>query len=121
MKYYISQTMPTYGVKLEDRFPVGRPVWAVAYRINDDTEDARLKCLPTRGEIVHTGGKYGKYQFVPYKNGTTEKRKSGEVEVRSRIYADTYEEAVEMYNELVQKRIDKLYQMIESSKSDLIR
>lgn len=36
------------------------------------------------------------------------------------MYADTYEEAVEMYNELVQKRIENLERMIESAKLDMI-
>lgn len=36
------------------------------------------------------------------------------------MYADTYEEAVEMYNDLVQRRIDNLQRMIESAKSDMI-
>lgn len=36
------------------------------------------------------------------------------------MYADTYEEAVEMYNDLVQRRIYNLQRMIESAKSDMI-
>ena len=58
--------------------------------------------------------------FVPYKKGTREKRKSGIVGFQARMYADTYEEAVEMYNELVQKRIENLERMIESAKLDMI-
>lgn len=39
----------------------------------------------------------------------------------SRYYTDTYEEAVEMYNELVQKRIDNLKLMIKEAENDKIK
>lgn len=88
----------------------------LAYDINDDTERHDLRCEPVLGEIVDNGLRY----FVPYKKGTKVKRGSGSVRRDSRMYADTYEEAVEMYNDLVQRRIDNLRRMIESAKSDMI-
>ena len=37
------------------------------------------------------------------------------------MYADTYEEAVEMYNEHIQFQIDRLNKLIESCKQDFIK
>ena len=47
--------------------------------------------------------------------------KNTKVNADSRMYADTYEEAVEMYNEYVQFQIDKLNKLIESCKQDFIK
>lgn len=49
-----------------------------------------------------------------------QKRKSGIVDFNSRMYADTYEEAVEMFNELIQQRIDNLYRMAEEAKKHMV-
>lgn len=95
--------------------PVGKPIWAAAYEINDDTKVTNLRCLPTHGEITKYGGRYF---FVPYKKGTTEKRSSGEVLYWARLYADTYEEAVDLYNEMIDTRIEKLQKMIEEARAD---
>lgn len=124
MKYYYSdpygQYYETYSI---DELPLNKPVWGFAYSINDDTEDKRLICLPVQGEIHKNDNchKWSDYCFSPYKKGINTKRKSGVVDFNSRMYADTYEEAVEMFNELVQKRIDNLYQMAEKAKADMIK
>lgn len=98
-----------------EQLPVGKPIWAVAYEINDDTKVTKLRCLPILGEIE----KYGnRHFFVPYKKGTTEKRSSGEVLFWARLYADTYEEAVELYCEMIDARIEKLQEMIEEARAD---
>ena len=52
------------------------------------------------------------------KDGTL---KNSKVNADSRMYADTYEEAVEMYNEYVQFQIDRLNKLIESCKQDFIK
>ena len=133
MKYYhrfkiINEGEPNeyiyvYPYDIEE-LPVGEPIYGFAYNVNDDTEQRRLSCKPVLGEIVSTEnikcGLWSRYVFVPYKSGTTEKRKSGYVDFDSRMYASTYVEAVEMYNELVQERIDNLYSMINSAKEDII-
>lgn len=98
--------------------PLNTPIWAVAYKINDETKHTRLICKPMLGEIIK--GRW-KTEFFPYKKGTRTLRESGEVNVYSREYADTYEEAVELYNSLVQERIDKLKDMIAEAENDLIR
>jgi len=124
MKYYHNIKTVTYedgskfifnaGYEINE-LPTNKPIWGFAYDINNDTEHNRLRCLPVLGEI----DKDNKY-FYPYKNGTTQRRKSGWVYFSSRMYADTYTEAVEMYNELVQKRIDELNRMIKVAEEDKI-
>jgi hypothetical protein len=94
--------------------PRNKSIWAVAYSINDDTDHHRLMCKPTNGELVD-------YSFVPYKIGTKTKRASGRVSKYARKYADTYEEAVDLFNSLVQKRIDNLLEMAEDAKKDFIK
>lgn len=126
MKYYYKdpygQYYNTYSIS---ELPLNKPIWGFAYSINDDTEDKRLICLPVQGEIFENINRnykiWSKYCFIPYKKGTNTKRKSGVVDFNSRMYADTYEEAVEMFNELVQQRIDNLYQMAEKAKADMIK
>lgn len=98
---------------------LNKDLYGFAYEINDDTKDCRLSCRPVIGTSIHEGGKI--YYFVPYKKGTQELRKSGRVLFESRMYADTYKEAVEMYNELVQKRIEKLKEMIQEAEKDKIQ
>ena len=133
MKYYKESRVVNEGKSNEyvfqypyniDNLPVNKPVYGLAYEVNDDTEYKRLSCEPVLGEIVSTEDieckLWSKYVFVPYKNGTTERRKSGYVDFQSRMYADTYSEAVEMYNELVKKRIDNLYKLIGSAEDDII-
>lgn len=133
MKYYhetkiINEGEPDEYVYVKPynigNLPTNKPIYGFAYDINDDTEHKRLSCKPVLGEIISTEGVkcklWSSYVFIPYKSGTTEKRKSGYVDFQSRMYADTYTEAVEMYNELVKERIDNLYKLIESAEEDII-
>lgn len=133
MKYYhktriTNEGKPNEYVYVEpyniNNLPVNKAIYGFAYDVNDDTEHKRLSCKPVSGEIISTEGikckLWSSYVFIPYKNGTTEKRKSGYVDFRSRMYADTYTEAVEMYNELVKERIDNLYKLIDSAEEDII-
>ena len=98
---------------------LNKDLYGFAYEINDDTKDCRLSCRPVLGTIIERG--INIYYFAPYKKGTQELRKSGRVLFESRMYADTYKEAVEMYNELVQKRIEKLKEMIQEAEKDKIQ
>ena len=96
--------------------PVGKPVWAVAYDVNNETGHVNLKCLPVQGEIMPYGS-----LFRPFKKGTTTpKAKSSGVHWSSRVYADTKKEAEEMYNELVQRRIDLLQNAIDNARNDFL-
>lgn len=132
MKYYhetkvINKGKPDeyiydYGYDI-NKLPLNKPVWGFAYDINDDTKHRRLSCFPVLGEISENDikEKWSIYCFFPYKKGTKQKRKSGAVDFNSRYYADTYEEAVEMYNELVQQRIDNLNRMVKEAEKDKIK
>ena len=128
MKYYHeTRTIGEYSLVLNydiKDIPINTPIYGFAYEVNDDTDIKRLACKPVLGEVIENEGiscrLWCKYVFIPYKVGTSEKRKSGYVNFDSRCYADTYEEAVEMYNELVQQRIDRLKSLIESAEDDKI-
>ena len=79
--------------------PKNKPLWAVAYDIDNDTGRVRLSCKPTLGEVVSSSeikasSLWSNYIFVPYKKGTHTRCKSGFVSCGARMYADTYEEAV---------------------------
>lgn len=128
MKYYHNFETVVYtdgtsrevdlGYNIHD-LPLNRPIWAVAYSVDDNTERNRLICRPTLGEI-HQWSHYNSGTFYPYKKGTNEVRTTGGVNFNSRMYADTYDGAVEMFNELVQKRIDNLLAMVIKAEEDRI-
>lgn len=114
MKYYRKQWVNgcERSYDLND-LPIDKPIWAFAYTIKNDTAQRTYYSLPVCGEINEHG------VFRPYKkNGDLSGSKY--YNFNSRSYADTYEEAVEMYNELVQKRIDRLKAAIEDAKKDFI-
>lgn len=124
MKYYHkihNEYNYDLGYNIND-LPLNKPIYGFAYDINDDTRNKRLNCMPTLGEISENNikRKWSNYCFYPYKKGTKQRKKSDIVDFQSRHYADTYKEAVEMYNELVQKRIDNLKQMINKAENDKI-
>lgn len=70
--------------------PCNAPIWGLAYDINNETEHRNYSCKPVLGEIRGRS-------FHKYKKGTTECQLAG-VSIWARQYADTYEEAVELYN-----------------------
>lgn len=129
MKYYHQ----THEIKLGDDIdiiklpykpsidvPVDTDVWAIAYTVDDESNRNRLRCEPTLGQIKKRSEKYNAHDFVPYNKQRTGFRKSGHVDINARMYADTYEEAVELYNELVEARINKLQTMLNEAKSDML-
>ena len=125
MKYHYKKITNIIGQTMEVKYqlkdlPVNTPIWGFAYSINDDTTCSRLKCLPVLGEIKPNERYENRSKFYPYKTNTTELNTSKSVYFQNRMYADTYEEAVEMYNELVKKRINKLTSELENAKNDII-
>lgn len=92
--------------------PCNTPIWGLAYDVNNETEHRNYSCKPVLGEIR------GRH-FHKYKKGTTECQLAS-VSIFARQYADTYEEAVELYNSLVMDRIDTLYKLLDSAQKDLI-
>lgn len=100
--------------------PVDTDIYAVAYEIDNNTNLANLRCKPTKGQIIYDPKSQCDYRFVPYSKDGSRFLDSGRVDFQKRLYADTYEEAVEMYNELVQKRITQLEEIINLTKKDII-
>lgn len=91
----------------------GRHLWACAYEIDNETLHPHLRQTPVEGILTPD------LQFAVFTKGET-LRKSGRVSYYSRQYADTYEEAVELYNELVTKRRKRLEQMEDSVYDDYL-
>ena len=131
--------------------PLNTPVYATAYRIDNETLRAYLKCEPILGEVINLeryekeiGGNVPRFlrgrTTSDYINGewkerwvekpinifvpykaNKKKKKKNGVQCNSRRYADTYEEAVENYNGSVQHRINKLLELAEEVKNDFIK
>ena len=79
-----------------------------------------MRCEPTKGQIIHDPKSGCDYRFASYNKSGTELLKSGRVDFQSRYYADTLEEAKEMYNFLIESRIKQLENLIEITKQDMI-
>ena len=100
-------------------------VWACAYNEDNNYEYSHLKQLPIQGMILDKykvgmeKPKYSSWVFAPL-NKKDEIIKSKVVDVYSRHYANTYEECVEVYNGLVQARIDKLNEIINECETHKI-
>ncbi len=124
MKYYRRKYAdPNNGIERfeynyeEGEVPVNVPLWGFAYTIKNDTAHHKYFCKPVLGELRKFSHSHS--EFYPYKkNGEICKSKG--VSLNARYYADTYKEAVEMYNELVNNRISRLYESIKEAEKDLI-
>ena len=102
-----------------DKYTIGGTLQYYTHKIFEETglqyrEDERATnffCKPVKGRIDG-------YMFFEYKkNG--ELKKNG-VGIGARIYADTYEEAVEGFNILIQNRIKRLKEEINRVENFLI-
>lgn len=127
MKYYRRKYVdPNDGIERfeydyeEGEVPVNKPLWGFAYNIKNDTAHRKYFSKPILGELRETNHSYSDWAtFYPYKiNGDICVSKG--VNLNARYYADTYEEAVEMYNELVRNRIDRLHEAIMDAEKDFI-
>ena len=126
MKYYREEYINRDGIKVceyayeKGEVPINKPIWGFAYTIKNDTAHHKYFSKPVLGELRETNHSYPDWAvFLPYKkNGEICKSKG--VNLNARYYADTYEEAVEMYNELVQQRIDRLHKAIHEAEGDFI-
>ena len=99
--------------------PINTDVWAFAYKVDDNTNRKVLSCLPTKGRVISRGNVSNLSRFYPYsKKGQLLKTGVNSV---SRYYTDTYEQAVELYNLLVMRRMNKLNRLISECQRDLIR
>ena len=108
----------------------GTKLWACAYEFDNNKISMGLISKPvygmTRGygwnyEEVTEEDSYASF-FVPFRKGSkTEFAKSKAVQIDSRMYADTYEECVELFNSLVNEKVEWFLKRAEETKKDLIR
>lgn len=93
-----------------------KELWAFDYATNGTEKSMGLKAKPYKCVIKQ---EYGRdYVYALDKNDKPLKSKS--VQTSSRHYAETYEEAIEGYNKLVDKQIDFLIMMAKKHNDDKI-
>lgn len=102
----------------------GMNVWACAYEFDKSNTTMSLHQKPIYGKLIpYKSGYYigGIKYFIPFKKNSKESLLSSKaVMFLSRVYADTYEECVELYNMLVQEKVDWFKQRAEETKQDFI-
>lgn len=108
----------------------GTKLWACAYQFDNNKITMGLISKPVYGmargygwdyEEVNEEKSYASF-FVPFKSGSEmEFAKSRAVRISSRVYADTYEECVELFNSLVNEKVEWFLKRAEDTKEDLIR
>lgn len=117
-----------YTNKNRELLKQGMKVWACAYKFDNNKTTMGLIQKPIYGVIRGYGYDWGGNAeegypafFAPLsKNSETKIVKSKVVSIHAREYADTYEECVELYNDLVKGRIDWFKQRAEETEKDLI-
>ena len=93
-----------------------KDIWAFAYK--EDERATNLMCKPVKGRIIQDGNYTA--HFYEYKANGKDLKKNG-VTLYARFFTDTYEEAVEGFNILVNKRIDSLQKEIIKLDNMLIK
>lgn len=99
-------------------------LWACAYDEDNNYEYSHLRQEPIKGIVVSNEGEYSvklwsdKVFMRLVRNDKPVK--SSAVSLSARKYADTYEECVEIYNSLIDNRINHLKEAIKKSESDKI-
>lgn len=93
-----------------------KDIWAFAYK--EDERATNLMCKPIKGRIIKDDSYMG--HFYEYKVNGKDLKKNG-VTLYARFFTDTYEEAVEGFNMLVNKRIDYLQKEIIKLDNMLIK
>ena len=93
-----------------------KDIWAFAYK--EDERATNLMCKPVKGKIIQDGNCTA--HFYEYKANGKDLKKNG-VSIYARFFTDTYEEAVEGFNMLVNKRIDSLKKEIIKLDNMLIK
>ena len=95
-----------------------KDIYAFAYK--EDERATNLMCKPIKGKIIKSDGSFPSYNFYEYKTNGKDLKKNG-VSLYARFFTDTYEEAVEGFNMLVNKRIDSLQKEIIKLDNMLIK
>lgn len=107
----------------------GTKLWACAYKFDNNKITMGLISKPVYGMARGYGWDYEEVTeeesyasfFVPFKrNSEIEFAKSKAVRIDSRMYADTYEECVELFNSLVNEKVEWFLKRAEETKKDLI-
>lgn len=107
----------------------GTKLWACAYKFDNNKITMGLISKPVYGMVRGYGWNYKEVTeeesyasfFVPFKSGSEiEFAKSKAVRISSRVYADTYEECVELFNSLVDEKVKWFLERAEETKKDLI-
>lgn len=100
----------------------GQKIWACAYSLDGTKEGKRLKCEPVYGIVkityrsnnpIYRSGMFFRLKGngEPYANG---------VNISSRRYADTKEEAIELYNKLIDQSIGILEELVDDMRKEKI-
>ena len=96
--------------------PLDTPIWACAYAFDNNKETMGLKQEPIQGAIHQARQMY----FFPFRKGsTTEFITSKKVHYLARVYADTQEECLALYNQLIQDKISYFLKRIKEVQKDL--
>lgn len=113
---------------------VGDTVWACAYKLGSDVESMRYIQRPIKGVLTTSKDKknndnfmalgetdtgYIQY-FVPYKKNGVDLSWSKAVSIYSRKIATTEEEAISLYNKLIDDYVEYFTEKIEEIKKDKI-
>lgn len=105
---------------IQDCIKHHKVLWACAYKVNNESLHVDLHKKPVRGIITEmTSHSWSEYGFAELKKDGTPK-KSGQVSVSARIYADTYAECVQAYNAEVLKRKNRLLALAKACDDDFL-
>lgn len=120
----------THSELYKSNLKVGDSIWACAYEFTMNSKSMKNIQKPIKGVLTtsrdkknndsfialgETGTDYIRY-FVPYKKNEIDLSWSRAVEVYSRKFATTEEEATELYNKLIDEYIAHYTEMIERLK-----
>ena len=122
MKYTIKQN-EKIASDYCNNIPKAKPVYAIAYtnRRCGDFYDVIERRKPIKGVLSNEiRGRYTYCVFIPMSK-TGEFMYYKATEWHNYMYADTYKEAVELYNSLVKQRIDVLKSDLKATYKDFIK
>lgn len=98
--------------------PLCTPIWAVAYRMNDDTKRTKLSCEPTLGEVRRGVGKQSLFRTEREQKPSEKAEESVSNQENTLIHT---KKRLNFTIHLCKKRIDKLQEMIVEAENDFIR
>jgi hypothetical protein len=104
-----------------DKFtvPINKIIYGFAYETNNTEKGMYYKKEPILGIVVQS--QHGNLKYFYEINKKHEIIKSKKVNSWSRHYADTYSEALEGYNKLIENHIKFLNELIKNHQKDLIK